>query len=90
MFFLIMAWEKSGLSKKRFCKEHQVTEHLFNYWYRKYRQNNESTTEGFVPVRLNNNESITGSFEVSYPNGVRVSLPTGTNFSDIKSLIELI
>jgi len=90
MFSFIRAWEKSGLSKKRFCKEHQVTEHLFYYWYRKYRQNNESTTEGFVPVRLNNNESITGSFEVSYPNGVRVSLPTGTNFSDIKSLIELI
>ncbi len=90
MFPLIKVWEKSGLHKKRFCKEYQIPEHLFYYWYRKYLQNNESTIEGFVPVKLNNNESITGSFEVSYPNGVRVSLPTGTNFSDIKSLIELI
>jgi len=90
MFSFIKAWEKSGLNKKRFCKEHRVPEHLFYYWYRKYRQNNESNTKRFVPVRLNNKESISGSFEVSYPNGVRISLPTEINLSDIKYLIELI
>jgi transposase-like protein len=38
---LISQWEKSGLSIKRFCHEHQFSDSLFHSWLNKYRRHNK-------------------------------------------------
>ena len=50
---LIEAWEKSGLSIKRFCEEHQFSDSLFHAWLNKYRRQKAAKTESnFVPVQI--------------------------------------
>ena len=32
MYTLVGRWRESGLAKSKFCKEHQISLHRFNYW----------------------------------------------------------
>ena len=41
MFSLIESWQQSGLSQKAFCKQHQIVSHVFYYWYKCYRTQND-------------------------------------------------
>ena len=43
MYILVEQWRKSGLPKTKFCREHQLSLHRFNYWVKK--QNRESASE---------------------------------------------
>lgn len=38
----ILEWEKSGLSKRKWCQENKVTEHQFYYWMKRINEYNES------------------------------------------------
>jgi transposase-like protein len=52
MFPLVEAKQGSGMSAKEFCAAHEVPEHVFYYWQRRYREHLE-TDGGFVRVELN-------------------------------------
>ena len=85
---LIEAWEKSGLSIKRFCNQHQFSDSLFHAWLNKYRRRKEEKPAGpFVPVHLTpsivRNEDNAAAFaEVSLASGSHIKLyqPVGADF----------
>lgn len=46
MYTSIEQWRESGLPKSKFCREHQLSLHQFNYWIKK--QNRESASESSI------------------------------------------
>jgi hypothetical protein len=42
MLSLIEGWQQSGLSQKAFCEQQQIKPHVFHYWYKCYRTQNNS------------------------------------------------
>jgi hypothetical protein len=42
MLSLIDNWQQSGLSQKAFCEQAQMKPHIFHYWYKCYRKQNNS------------------------------------------------
>ena len=52
MFPLIEAKWSSGLGAKEFCVAHDLPEHIFYYWQRKYREERQPDGGGFVQVEV--------------------------------------
>lgn len=86
MFEHIERWQDSGLSRRDYCQEAGLPLANFFYWQKKYRnQNNDSGR--FVALRPETPDQE--SFELYYPNGVRLVLPGGISPSYLKMLISL-
>ena len=51
MFPLVEAKQTSGMNAKEFCAAHEVPEHVFYYWQRRYRDHVEADG-GFVQVEV--------------------------------------
>lgn len=65
----ITEWQTSGLSKKAFCKLHEIKYHIFSYWFSKV---TNQQTHDFVPIEL---ESTNTEIVLSSPTGLQVKLP---------------
>ncbi len=95
MFTLIKKWHESGISQKEFCSQHDLSMHAFYYWLRKYKQINQSSNNGFLPVEIGPqvlppvNDTKEG-IHIRYPNGVLVTLDKSVSISRIKALIKAI
>jgi len=48
---MITQWQQSGLTQKAFCITNNVAYHVFHYWYRVYRSN-QNTCGSFLPVTV--------------------------------------
>jgi transposase-like protein len=91
MLSLIKKWQKSGISQKEFCIDHDIPLHLFYYWLRKHRQTQSSSGSGFVPVEINPSEDNRKEMEdiqIHYPNGVHLILSDKVSIPMIKALIK--
>jgi transposase-like protein len=85
---LIERWEKSDLSIKKFCHQHQFSDSLFHSWLNKYRRRKEEKPASpFVPVHLphchvTNKENAAVFAEVRLASGSHIKLyqPVGADF----------
>lgn len=95
MFSLIRKHQKSNISARDFYRQHNVPEHIFYYWRRKYIEANYPVEKGFLPLEVSPpvlppaNESG-GSVHIQYPNGVQITLDKSVSISRIKALIKAI
>jgi transposase-like protein len=95
MFSIIRKYLGSNMSARAFYRQHNLTEHRFYYWRRKYMDTHHSFAEGFVPVEVQApapapvNEAR-GDIQIHYPNGVQVTLDRSVSISWIKALIKAI
>lgn len=95
MFSLIMKYDESNISAREFNRQHNLPEHIFYYWRRKYREAHDPTEKGFLPIEVGPpvlppvNE-LRGSVQIQYPNGVQVTLDKSVSISRIKALIQAI
>lgn len=64
---VILQWQRSGQSKKAFCKEHNITSQTFHYWYKRIRS---EATSGFSEVNVAPLRII--GCEVIFPSGTRM------------------
>jgi len=73
MFSLIKKWQRSGISQKNFCSQHDLSIHAF--WLRKYKQVNPSSENGFLPVEIGPSDNGSkGKIQIHYSNGVLITL----------------
>ena len=90
MFSLIESWQQSGLSQKAFCEQHQLMPHVFYYWYKCYRsQNNISVVQpakGFIEIQ---SQAIQpeAAIEILLPCGHRIFFHQPVAASFIKAII---
>ena len=95
MFSLIMKYEKSNMSARVFYRQHNLPEHIFYYWRRKYKEAHGPAEKGFLPVEIGPpvlppaNDSR-GDIQIHYPNGVQITLDKSVSISRIKALIKTI
>jgi transposase-like protein len=84
MFLIIEEWQRSKVSQKQYCREHDIAYHIFHYWYRKYRdRQTTSTASGFVEIK----RVPAGPFaEFSFPGGSRVIFHQPVSIEYLKGL----
>ena len=88
MFALIEQWKQSGLSKKKFCIEHQVANATFHYWCKKYRSQDIDTPSSFIPVHVKGSHSSAQPFaELILPDGKKVIFFTSLDALFLKLLL---
>ena len=83
-FDLIEQWQQSSMVKKDFCSLHNIKLATFQYWITKYRKTSHNPANGFVAL----SHSPDTQAEITYPNGVRISVSAGDPAS-IAQLIHL-
>lgn len=65
----IKEWQNSGLSKKAFCRDREITYQTFHYWNKRLMSAGMS---GFSEVKLSL-PAETNGFELTFPSGVRMT-----------------
>ena len=100
MFRIIDLWEKSGQSQPDFCASHGVTVASFGYWRTKWLALHPppiAEVPAFIPIKKAipektepqpEAEKRAGGYEIIYPNGVRLRLPS-LDLPILKQLIDL-
>ena len=83
MYALVGEWEQSGQTREAFCKAHGVSLGTFAYWRSKYQEEQSMGTASFIEL----DTGITGSIEITYPNGVVVKLLGESSLSKVRALI---
>ena len=48
---IINKWQQSGLTQKAFCTVNNIRYHVFHYWYKVYRTE-QNVTSSFLPVNI--------------------------------------
>jgi len=95
MFSLIKKQEESNISARAFYRQHNLPEHIFYYWRRKYKAAHDSGEKGFLPVEIGPPvlppaNDIRSDIQIHYPNGVQITLDKSVSISRIKALIKAI
>jgi hypothetical protein len=96
---MIAAQAKSGLPISKFCKREGLTEGSFYQWRKKLasavaadaaRMSPPTTMPAtrFVPIELE--PPVAASFEVSFPNGCRLAVPSQFEETTLRRLVRLI
>lgn len=85
---MIDRWKSSGLSQKNFCEKESIKFYTFYYWYKRYRQEAQTSDSkhGFVKLKIEKSAAPT-SVEIHFPDGVRLLFhePIGSDY--LKALI---
>lgn len=68
----VARWRQSGLTQKEFSQQLGMKVATFSYWVSRTRAEKK---KGFIPIAPGKGGSVQ-DIEVTYPNGVRVSLPS--------------
>lgn len=71
MYCLVDEYLQSGLSQKAFCKQVGISASTFGYWFRK-KKTNDGPAPGFIKIDTSCKLAGGDSFEIIYPNGVRL------------------
>jgi hypothetical protein len=68
MLFHIEDYLSNPQTISSYCRSHDIKEHVFHYWYGKYKslQNESSSKKGFVEIPMGVPSSL---LQVSSPNG---------------------
>jgi transposase-like protein len=95
MFSLIRDYQDSNMSARAFYRQHNVPEHIFYYWRRKYKEAHGSTEKGFLSVEIGPPvlppvSEPSDHVQIEYPNGVRITLDKSVSISRLKALIKAI
>lgn len=93
---LIQNWQDSNLSRKEFCKQHDVALSAFQYWLGKVGKDTtavegDGSATGFVPVSVKGTGNLPGSqsvlLELVLPDGRRVNFYEGVDVQFLKVLL---
>lgn len=84
MFELVEQWKASTLTQKAFCEPYNLKVATFAYWVARHRECHQESPGGFLELT----HARTGPAEITYPNGVRISV-SASDMAGIARLIHL-
>ena len=82
----IQASQQSGLTQVEYCRENNLKNHQWWYW-RKRISHPSDTDVTFVPLRFSSSKISQAGIRVVTPNGYRIELDPGFDFSKLRQLI---
>ena len=77
MFEKIEEWKASNCTQMDFCKQQGIRYHIFHYWYKVYRHEQNKSTDtasSFIALQLQREDSTTTNVELLLPDGKRLWL----------------
>jgi hypothetical protein len=80
MFLVIQGWKSSGLTQREYCLQHHIRYHVFHYWYKVYRDEQQARVNNpspFVALQLPAQENITTTPPLPTTTDVELLLPDG-------------
>jgi transposase len=81
--------ERSGMSVRRFCKEQGIPEHLFFYWRKRLRNQQQPVRFALVERGAPRQEAATESgVELVLVTGERLRIGTGVNAATLRTVLE--
>lgn len=86
MMSILSAWKSSGLSRQVFCKEHQLPYSVFQYWNRKFNEENKPVESSFM--ELSNTPSSFPELAILFPSGAKIVLSGNPDPDFIRSLVK--
>src|SRR5215210_8069607 len=90
MFGHIEQWQQSGISQKAFCKEVSLSYHIFHYWYKLYRdKDNTPSASSFIKLGVPAISAASGTLhaEIVLPNGKRLLFHQPVSADYLRALI---
>ncbi len=83
--------QSSGLTVRAFCEAENLNLATYYYWHQRLRFKENEETPMLVPISIEkpmqHSESNRESLELTYPNGVRISVPRNSEMNLIRELI---
>jgi hypothetical protein len=88
MFIKIQQWQSSGLTQKAFCASHHIRYHVFHYWYKVFKDNNQQVPlpDRFVQLDVPSLSSDVFA-EIHFTSGNKVTLYQPVNADYLKALM---
>lgn len=89
MFDHISQWQQSALSQKQYCRQNNMSYHIFHYWYKRYRDEHGSDHQfsSFIPVNVQSSSSSGPVIEVLLVNGTRLLFHQPVSSDYLKAII---
>ena len=83
---MISMWQQSGLTQKAFCATNNIPYHVFHYWYRVYRSN-QNPNSSFLPVNITSS-AVHEQITITGVSGIKVQFElTDQSVGFIKQLL---
>jgi len=82
----IQAWQQSGLAQVEYCRQNHLKNHQWWYW-RKRISHPPDPNVSFVPLRFSSRQISRSGISVVTPNGYRIEIDDGFDFSKLRQLI---
>ena len=83
--------QTSGMSVQAYCLAEGITPANYYYWLKRLRVKGNPESPKMIPVCIEKTFQCQGAvndqLELTYPNGVRLSLPRGCEFNLIRELV---
>lgn len=81
-------WNESGVSRAQFCRDHELSYYVFNYWFAKFNSSMPKKNQ-LVPVVVANRQGPDdqSTLQIKLPNGVCI---TGVNQYSVDLISRLI
>jgi hypothetical protein len=90
MFAMVVGWQQSGLSQKVYCEQNQIRYHVFHYWYKRYRDEQSSSSEpAFIPLNVKPSflDPTCANIEVVLADGKRVLFHQAVSSDFLRAVI---
>lgn len=79
----IAAWQRSGLSQERYCRNNKIAKSAFGYWYRKLNKKNVAALVQ-VPVTI----AMAAAIEVQIGSNIKIKVQQGFDPKLLKAIVE--
>lgn len=83
--------QSSGLSVQAFCVAKNINPATYYYWRKRLLLNENQETSRLIPVCIEKSKQHSGTnrenIELTYPNGVRLSIPQSYELNLIRELV---
>ena len=96
---LITKWEHSEMSLRSFSKIELISYEKLRYWKRKFNMIDQASNQeltnppknisDFISIEVPNKASDFTDLQLTYPNNIRLSFPSGITIYELKTLIKL-
>jgi len=95
---LVRRWQQSGMSQRAFSASENISYERLRYWNKKFEKLNQNTEHIQSPINISNfipidvvreKEQDFSGLQLTFPNQVTITCPTGIELEALKTLIKL-
>ena len=87
MFASTGSWQQSDLSQKEWCRQQDISYHIFHYWYKVYREVHPQAGNESSFVKLSVKPEADASCEVVFTDGTKILFREPVTVHYLKSLL---